>query len=105
MARLKRPQTSDPGPDKSAESVALTWPIEALLAGRRPGRDDPEADRQWCKQRAYVHRLCASNPQFDPRMVIDLDLAGIARWRSERVAWLQREVGTEALKANSLRNT
>jgi hypothetical protein len=96
MARLKRPPTLDPGPNKSVESVSLTFPLEVLLDGPRPGRNDPEADRAWLEQRAYVHRLCASNPQFDPRQVIDLDLAGIARWRADRLAWLQREVGTVA---------
>jgi hypothetical protein len=93
MARLKRPATPDPGPDKSVESVVLTFSLEQLLDGPRPGRVDPEADRQWREQRAYVHRLCASNPQFDPRTVLDLDVAGIAQWKRDRIVWLREHAG------------
>jgi hypothetical protein len=85
--------------DESAEGVTLTFPLEVLLDGPRPGRDDLEADRQWLEQRKFVHQLC--DPRFDPREVLGLDPAGIVRWRAERLAWLAETLAGQKQKEQS----
>jgi hypothetical protein len=68
--------------------VAITMPLEVLLHGPRPGKDDPEKDRQWLTQRTFLHRIADVEREFDPRVVLDMSGEQYADWKRRRLAWL-----------------
>lgn len=87
MAKLKPRPTS--APSRAASANGLT--LDVLLDGPRPGRENPDADRQWLAGQRTIDRLTAGT-EWDVRHVLTLTEAECRRWDAQRRAWLAERV-------------
>ena len=91
MARLRRPQTSDLGPDVSASDPLNGFELADLLEGRgRPGYADPAADVRWREARRHVLRI--ADEEFDPRQILELKAGAAADWQDSRLRWVRQQL-------------
>jgi hypothetical protein len=79
MATPRRRFTPSPAPPERL-------PLDVVLDGPRPGRDDPARDGLWLTLRAEIDRAACGGP-YDPRRVMALPAARLADWRDRRAVW------------------
>jgi hypothetical protein len=82
VVQRRRPARSPVVPD------VAPIPLDAILAGPRPGRADSAADAVWLALRSARWRAECGTP-FDPRERLALDDRQTEQWRADRRVWAQ----------------